>query len=1398
MQTSLSTLLSQANSLRFKLLAIIGKDEGKKKEIIDQLKHSGWTLVNVEKELLKVHNKLESTEDDSELKIGEEIKEWFNDKPDKIILTNASILYHEMFLKISPIGAFKYNSRNKNCVLFLEDETILGSRVYHGQAGREDYYDQEINDIVKATMEEISLTQLEEPKAAEIGNIEDLPDNAIGKLIHFQTIKDVIDIDADLKGIDRRKEIVGSYVISDSLESQIIEFFDNIVKPNHKAITVIGNYGSGKSHLIGFLVSLIEEQAVIDAVKNKHIKDKAKKLGRKFYTVQFELQSGQVPLNRWFFVKVRQQLKKKYNIDIPEFDATKEFDDKENIAKIVSIIKSKEPTAGLLVVIDEISDFLASKQIPEMRADLQFLRVLGQVCQDQDIMFIGSMQEDVFTSPKFKNVAEAIGRVEERFQYIIIHKEDIQKVLSQRIVSKNEQQRHTLENLFKPYAAKIDDVSRNVDEYVDLFPLTPFILELFSDLPYFEKRGVIQFAMNEIKQMLGNRFPSFITFDRIFDILELNPNKKNLEEVYEISKVMQILKQKINLLDNKFIPDALKIIKGLAVYSLWNKKEKGATAQELANNLMVLPEKELYSAADNIGLIIRKIREVTDGEFIKAEKDEAANVTYFRFETKAGVDPEQKIAQTASTVSDSEIENEIFLQLKEILELEPASGFSDLFNDECIWQSVKSFRPGYILFTRKGAKLPQCTERDYLLEIVSPYAKECGKTIAKHHLAIKLNLEGAENIEIIKEIIAIRNLINNNFQKHIMLKKLEGRINGYEVGKNQITGLKYRLAKLLMNFAECELDGEKKSIKAILGRERAYIPEIIEELKTNLLDKPFNADYPEHPVYSIALSSRNISQSLSSILADLSRGDFTTLGRNTKVFLQSIHMLDTIEFPDTSKSPIIHKMYDTLKANGNKVTDIDKEIVQPLKVSAYGLEPELIHFLLSLLTVQGKVFLQAKGGDRIDINNIREKLKNLAAFENISYARLHEDYSYDFAARLLTTLGLNGQKITIEKERLTSFREYKEKIAIISRDINDLKASVESLREKQKVFIDIQALSDAVVRLDKIDWKSLDIANHTQFASIEKLNNSLPEIKLLLEELGNLLAALREYKTEIHDSILYMENANRLIEDHTILADDIDKAEALKQFTEEIKQICGTYQTFVDRAQRNPVKGKIQQFKKIFIFDIYIPAHEKYVGKKCDWDIVDQYTELDEFKKISLLNKVTCISETAFLQKIDSWNKLKAHKCINPSLIDNLETGSRCPHCSFPQGYPYASIGPALKSIETTIAEMLDNYEKTIIKEVREYKDNTRFLESAPEKAAIEQLLSSKKLPEQVTSTLITALNKLFKEIDVVELDRESLIHTLFPSDELITMEQLRKRFIDLENDLKKNRQEQEIRIKLK
>ncbi len=1398
---NLNTLLTQADSLRFKLLGIVGSNEAKKKKIIKFLSDEDWTVVDVEKELLPIQMEMNSCGDEVNFELGTKVKEWFNSKPSKLALTNASILYHEMFLKISPVGAFKYNSRNKNCVLFLEDEHRLGKRLYHGQPGTEDYYDQEINDIMLVGIDEISDDFTPKDTVRKIiTDYSKLEPDAIGHLFNFEQIKDVIDIDADLDERDKRKELVSSYVISDSLEKQIVEFFNNLEKPNHKPNTVIGNYGSGKSHLIGFLISLVEDPALAEVLKNETIKQIAKKQSRKFFSVQFELQAGQVELKQWFFGKIRQQLKAKYDIDIPVFDPQNDFDDKENIATILEIIKKRDPSIGLLVVIDEISDFLATKQKEAMKADLQFLRVLGQVCQDQDLMFVGSMQEDVFTSPKFKNVASELGRIGERFQYIIIHKEDIKKVISNRIVSKTNEQRHKLEEKLSPFAEKIEDVSRNIDEYVDLFPLTPFLLELFSDLPYFEKRGVIQFAMSEIKYLLNEQFPYFITFEKIYDILENNPNKKNLEEIYDITKAMNILTQKINLLEPKFHEDALKVVKGLAIYSLWNKREKGATAQELANNLMLLPQTKLFTASDNISLIIKKIRDVTEGEYIKTEKDESTGLEYFWFVTKTGVDPEQKITQKAASVSDSEIEYELMTQLADILELERVEGYSDVYQDECEWKSVKSFRKGYTIFAKDKSKYKLLPEKDYAIVFISPFVKEFKEKFASNQLTIKFVIERPENIELLKEIVAIKDLINNNFQKGLMAKKLEGRINGYYVGGNKIFGLKHRLVKLLMNQAKCHLNGKAESIKSHLGHERANVPEIIEEFKTSVFDEPFNKAYPLHPKYSIQLSSANIIASLSSIASDLTKGDFNNLSKTTILFLHNIDLLDSNSYPDISQSKIVAKILDVLNKNKKKVTDIQKELVEPLCSSQYGIEPEVIHFHLVVLTVLGRIFLQIKGGAKIDINNIKEKFKSLAAFETIAYAKLQEDYSYDFAARLLNALGLNGNKITLEKERLNAFKEYKEKINEIINDIKSLDDLIISLQQKQTLHIEINTIQNDILTIKEIDWNALNISNHTQFGSIEPLFNPiLSKITIVISELKNITAALTEYQDGIHDAIGYMNDAVELLENHNQLVTDNQKFDTLKDFRDDVVLICLDFPTFKDRSQRNPIKGKIQQFKKSYIYDFYFKAHEKYVGKKVDWSKLSNYQATPLFQKINHLKNITCISETKFTHMVLKWNGLEQHKCINPDLADTLQVSGRCQKCFFPKtDVKYNKNLAELDKIEDEIKALYDSYENTIVKEIREYKDNVQYLDNDDEKKLIQSILKSKKLPTDINHRTIATINKLFKEIDIVEVDKDRIIRELFPKQEMATIEDLRQRFYSLMDELKKNKQESEIRIKLK
>jgi len=632
-----------------------------------------------------------------------------------------------------------------------------------------------------------------------------------------------------------------------------------------------------------------------------------------------------------------------------------------------------------------------------------------------------------------------------------------------------------------------------------------------------------------------------------------------------------------------------------------------------------------------------------------------------------------------------------------------------------------------------------------------------------------------------------------------MVKKLEKRINGDSSVNPPQTGFKYRLSKLLLNYAECTLNEQPYSIKKVIGRDKGSVPEIVEELKTALFDNIFNKNYPLHPNYPIQLSSRNVEPSLSSIAGDLVRGDFTNLSRNSKLFLQSLDLLDAQEYPDLSHSKITQAILDILKKKPKQVTDIEKEIVLPLQKSDYGLEAEVVYLILVVMTVLGKTYLQAKGGDRIDINNIREKVKSLAAFETIAYARLQENFSYDFAARLLNALGLVGNKITLEKERLNAFREYKERVHHILQDVQALEQTIERLSQRQQIFLNMDDVRKAFNAVKELEWEKLNIANHQQFGSIEYFNDKLPKLTIALNDMANLSEALQEYESLIHDAILYMDDALKLLAENTIVVTDEQKLKTLQDFRDEVKLICSDFPAFIDRAQRNPIRGKIQQFKKSYIYDFYLPAHEKYVGKKVNWEALSDVRERDVFKKLTLLNQLTCISSARFDQMVLAWNDLRQYQCINHNLEDNLQNGVRCPRCSFPmQNGKYASIPETLNRLEDELEELYFSYEKTVLNEMRAYRDNIQYLDSDSEKQLVEEIIKEQKLPDPLTPQMVQTINKLFKEIDVVEIDRETLINTLFPNQEMTTIEDLRKSFFAVLEELKKNKDEGSIRIKLK
>jgi hypothetical protein len=510
-------------------------------------------------------------------------------------------------------------------------------------------------------------------------------------------------------------------------------------------------------------------------------------------------------------------------------------------------------------------------------------------------------------------------------------------------------------------------------------------------------------------------------------------------------------------------------------------------------------------------------------------------------------------------------------------------------------------------------------------------------------------------------------------------------------------------------------------------------------------------------------------------------------------------LLSASNDPDFTDSVLAQTILNTITSKGTKVTEIKTELIDLLSRPPHGIEPEVVQLILVYLTTLGKISLRQVGGDTIDIANIAVKFRSLSQFDMIKYAAKQEELPYDFAERLLNKLGLNGAKMRQESTRIDSFREYKEKVAEITRIAKETEQQIKLLEAKTLLHLNLDQLKQAFEKTKVIDWNILNIANHASFNSLSNLNSNLSEIENALVSLHNISEAIIFYFEVVTDGIDYMKQAVDIILDNMKFISDETIVNKLNGIFEDIVVIVKDLSKFINHAERMPVAGKIQSFKNTYIKEFYFPAHEHTVGRKVNWKEFDNISKHPLYDEIKLLTELECLVVGKFSTKLIQWQKLLTWRCLDLD-ADKLNGTPFCTHCSFMkvEGREYESIKAEVKSIDKKMEEIYSEYVQNAIVEIRNSIANLNFITiPTNHKKIIKAIAETKILPDKLDRALIASINELFKNFKIVEISREQVVNALFKKDQLLTLEQLRKAYFDWENQIKKGNKEDEIRIKL-
>lgn len=260
---------------------------------------------------------------------------------------------------------------------------------------------------------------------------------------------------------------------------------------DNKGLLVVGNYGTGKSHLMSVISSIAEHADLCSALTNAAVQHAAARIAGRFKVVRTEIGATTMALRDILVGELEEHLAAMgVAYTFPAADQV--ANNKRAFEAMMAAFHQKYPDHGLLLVVDELLDYLRSRKDQELILDLNFLREVGEVCKDLRFRFIAGVQEAIFDSPRFAFVADSLRRVKDRFEQVLIARKDVKFVVAERLLKKTGAQQATIRAYLTRFAGFYSSMNERIDEFVRLFPVHPDYIDTFERVTVVEKREVLK------------------------------------------------------------------------------------------------------------------------------------------------------------------------------------------------------------------------------------------------------------------------------------------------------------------------------------------------------------------------------------------------------------------------------------------------------------------------------------------------------------------------------------------------------------------------------------------------------------------------------------------------------------------------------------------------------------------------------------------------------------------------------------------------------------------------------------------------------------------------------------------------------------------------------------------
>ncbi|MCF8567890.1 DUF6079 family protein [Alicyclobacillus tolerans] len=1219
-----------------------------------------------------------------------------------------------------------------------------------------------------------------------------------GELFTLNPIETVIELnDADNKS--KAKRLVSTFVVTPTLAEQIEEVaipqLDVDDSTEGKGIFFVGNYGTGKSHVMSFLSLIAEDEAFLSCLNDQTYCELLKPISGKYKVKRLQLAGTLMSL---YDIVADQlcELAVELGFNFEFKPATKVPNVKIEFMRYMQAFEEVYPNKGVLLVIDELLHYLESRNDHDLKVDLSTLQALGECSGESRFIFIAGLQQSLFNNPRFNHMASEVTRIRRRFNDFVIDNKGVEQLVEQYLFKKTEAQKAVIRELLRQNSEIFEVLASDLDRLVSLFPAHPRFLDEFQQVFVVERREILTVLSKEARKLLDQEISgdnlNLITSDKYWEHIERDQGLRSNRDVSRVIANVSTITSHIfsNMGSNEDKVAAVRLIRALGVNRLTTPSitdEIGLTPEELKNNLLwrtKIPLEDGHFLTLACKRLLERTREAVNGQFLALSPTSGQ---YYVDPTR-DVDYEQQVMTRSKNLFSDVVQrylNEIFTRALEINNSQPVIE-GRLWQYRLLWADKNVERPGWLFFGFPNQRSTAQPPKDFYVFIIPSQRVTGFKEVWADNIDetywyledfplsnYEQGLEGQQ--ETFLDVLRL----------YTAAREWESESRGDEKFVYQRIAKKY-LDILVPTFVQNSGDWISIKFNGIKKRFGEWVSDKIPQLQTALFSTRFNAllqtlysvhfeqKYPNYPSFETTIQEDTRAQNAQAALEIIcGTGMLTKAGRSVLAGLQL--------FQDGSaryeESPWLQSIYSQLEgiSAGQYLlnTDLFEKREDRGWMKGQSIEAEWLHVILAAGVEAGYLVIYGPNNTRYDATSLREMYTNIRSWDSIVRVGKPTVLPIDKWRKLFSILGVNQGLLANQETHTTGINQFQVRVSETTLSLVQLQEKlsgtlpfvsesskaflvqhIASLKEGQMILESVQPLNskgrmaNLRVESDEISVLEQSLANSRGIqALLNTLNSSVQQLATL-ERYETILISNGEFSNKLREFILYL---NSLYIEAPRFAEPKDSQELIAHIGNLTEAATDIY----------------RQLHRFHSLDRNADDRKKRLI---------QGTALRQLKKLSHIE----VLNNAVLEDIQTklGNLPLYHNCTTDELVRSQT--SLCPITKF-DPRKFEGMGRAIEVLddcEIKVESLEHEWREQLLKELSDSAVAPSLNVLKPsEQRTIRDFLNKRAFPDEVDDPFIQAVNVALSGLKQKPIRATELASSMLGGGIPLRVEDIRERF---------------------